>query len=344
MTDAQQPLAQSVAFRFLVLLALHFLLNFGLLPDNVVASHPVHHDDYANLATSMSDVRLLGPRPVSGAAIALVATLGNDLAYLLLNLLVVACVFLSLRFVELFVRGGRALPPLGWVAGGMLAFGFASIVDWTKYFGLLTNLTSALPGLGALCTIAAIDNDARRARLLVPLALVLAAVSFFAKEDFFLPLLLAAACLAIIRRTRLWVMMTVAIAMLFAAALVFNRLAGSVFVSGARSPSDPYYVDLSPVALAWSLGRMLLASAQARMIVAVAFAAVVAAMLVHRRDPPYVLKLLALFAVPFSLLAPNAIFPNHAFAYYAFVPLALLSATLAVAFYSASERPHAGAG
>lgn len=324
--------------RYLALLGLHFLINFGLLPDNVVVSYPVHHDDYANLSASFEEFRILSPRPVSALVIAFVAQLGTERAYLVLNLLVVASVFLSLKFVELFVRNGRPLPPLGFVAGGTLALGFAAIVDWTKYFGLLTNLASALPGLGALYTIAMLDNDESRVRTLVPLVLLLAALSFFAKEDFALPILIATASLAVLHRTRRWAAMTLAVAILFAAALLFNRIVGSVFVSGTRSPSDPYFIDLSPWSLASSLGRMLLASSHARMVAAVTLAAVVVAIAVNRHDRPLSFKLAALVLISLSMLAPNSIFPNHAFAYYAFTSVAMLSATLAVAFYAAAGR------
>jgi hypothetical protein len=37
------------------------------------------------------------------------------------------------------------------------------------------------------------------------------------------------------------------------------------------------------------------------------------------------------------MLAGNSIFPNHAFAYYAFVPTALLCATMATCVYEVAE-------
>ena len=322
--------------RYLALLGLHFLINFALLPDSAVVAHPVHHDDYANLAASLHDFRLWTPRPVSTLVIATVAMLGTELAYLALNLLVVACVFLCLKFVELFVRKGKPLPPLGFVAGGALAFGFASMIDWTKYFGLLTNLSSALPGLGALCAVAALHNDPTRARTLIPVTLVLSTLSFFAKEDFVLPILVATACLALLHRSRLWAATTAAVAALFAAALLFNRVVGSVFVSGTRSPSDPYFVDLSPLSLATSLGRMLLASTHARIVVALALTATIVAIVVNRGDRTLAVKLAALVVIALSVLAPNSIFPNHAFAYYGFVAVAMFGATLVAAFYAAA--------
>src|SRR5687767_13565570 len=136
--------------RYLALLGMHFVINFALVPDNAVVSHPIHHDDYTNLGQSLRDLRFPSARPVSTLAIAAVAQLGSDRAYLVLNLALVACVLLCLRFVELWVRGGQPLPLLGFVAAGALAFEFAFVTDWTKYTGLLTNLSSALPGLVAM--------------------------------------------------------------------------------------------------------------------------------------------------------------------------------------------------
>lgn len=330
--------------RYLVLLAIHFLINFGLLPANAIVSHPVHHDDYSGLAASIGEFRVLAPRPVWGLVNASIAELGSDRAYLALNLMLVACVFLSLKFVELFARGGRQLPTLGFIAGGALAFGFAQIVDWTKYLGLLTNLCSALPGLAALCVIATIDNEPRRARSLGAVVLVLAALSFFAKEDFALPLLIATASLAFLRRSRWWAVMTGALAGLFALAFAFNRVVGSVFISGMRSPSDPYYIDFAPLSIASTFARTLLGSAHARWVVVFALAATLLALVARRADRALTLKLAALVAIPLSLLAPYSILPNHVFGYYAFVCIAMLSATLVVAVYAAAESRHEAHG
>jgi hypothetical protein len=324
--------------RYLVLLVLHFAVNFALLPDNVVASHPVHHDDYTNLAATLDGYRVLSARPVSTFAIVLIAGLGSTGAYIVLNLLVVACVLLCIRFVELFVRRGERLPAAGFAAAGMLALSFAHVVDWTKYFGLLTNLSSALPALAALCAIAAADLDARRARALCMAALALAAVSFLAKEDFALPLMLASACIALVRRSGRWAAMTAAVGGVFVVTLAYSRVVGSVFVLGSRAPADPYFIDLSPLSLASSLDRMLLGPAHGRLVVALAVAATAVAIVVNRRDRMLVLRFAVLIALAFALLAPYSIFPNHAFAYYAFMPIAVLSATLAAAAYAAGPR------
>jgi hypothetical protein len=323
--------------RYLALLGVHFVINYALLADSVVVSHPVHHDDYANLSQSLRQFDILTARPVSTFGVAVLSRLGSSTAYLLLNLALVACVMLCLRFAELLTRKGRPLPTIGFLAAGALAFEFALVIDWTKYLGLVTNMTSALSGLMALCALAAAAINPVRERKLAIAAVVIAAVSFFAKEDFGLPVVVCAAFIALVKRTRFWTAVAAATAALFASAIVFNRAVGSVFVSGTLSSSDPYFVDLSPVSVATSLARMLLANGHARVVVATALLAVAVAMFVHRRNVPLALRLALLPVLAVCTLAGNSIFPNHAFAYYAFVPIALLCASLATSIYAVAE-------
>src|SRR5688572_3343654 len=295
--------------RYLALLGVHFVINYALLADSVVVSHPVHHDDYANLSQSLRRFDILTARPVSTFGVAVLSRLGSSTAYLLLNLALVACVLLCLRFVELLTRDGRPLPTIGFVAAGALAFEFALVIDWTKYLGLVTNVTSALPGLVALCALAAASIDPVRERKLAIAAVVIAAMSFFAKEDFGLPIVVCAAFVTFVKRTRFWAVVTATIMALFAAAIVFNREVGSVFVSGTTSSTDPYFIDLSPSSIAASLGRMLLANGHAKVVVVASLLAVAFAMFVRRRDARSVLRLALLPVLAVCMLAGNSIFP-----------------------------------
>ena len=323
--------------RFLALLGLHFLVSFALLPDNALIGHPIHHDDYANLARTVGDVRGLHARPVSTFAIAAVARLGPQFAYIAQNLLLVLCVWLWLRFVEMFMRDGRPLPVLGFIAMGILAFSFPSIVDWTKYLGLLTNLTSAGFGLAAMVVMAQLRLRPERPRAREAALVALVALSFWAKEDFALPLLGTAAAIALSGGGRRWVGITVGIGALFAGAILYNRFVGSVFVSGMLRADDPYYVDLSPGSLWATFGRIFMDTRYARSLLLLALFAVAAAVLRARVDWRGRLRIVALPAIALSVLAPYAIFPNHAFAYYAFLPVAMLAAVLPAAAYAAAR-------
>jgi hypothetical protein len=327
--------------RFLVLAGLHFLLTFALLPDNVVVGHPIHHDDYANLATGVRDANLRGVRPVSTIVIAAVADLGPQFAYAAQNLLVLLCLWLALRFVELFVRDGRPLPLAGYASAAIIALAFPPIVDWTRYFGLLTNLSSASFGLAAMATMAWMaQRPARFAALALPL-LVLVALSVLAKEDFALPMLLTAATIAATGGGRRWVLATGGVGALFALTLLYNRAVGSVFVSGTRAPGDPYYMDFSPLSLWATFARMLLEPRYSRTLlwITLAVAAVAIVRAFPRRTPA--LRLVALPAIALSVLAPYAIFPNHAYVYYAFLPVTMLACALAAGAYAALEPARA---
>ena len=324
--------------RYAALLGLHFLVNFALLDGNVVVSHPIHHDDYSILGASIRDLRVPMVRPVSTLAIAVFGDVGDTVAFLLLNLALVACVLLCIRFVELLVRDGRRLPLLGFVAAGALALGFSAIVDWTKYMGLITNLTSALTGLAAMCALALAANDPRRERTMLAAGLALATISFFGKEDFGAPLVALGVLLAALKRSRPWTTAALALPAMFIVALLFNRGVGSVFVSGTTGPGDPYYVDLSPSSLVVAFARMLFATTYENMVIGACLAVLAVAIVVNRANTLLAIRLAALPAIAVCMLSANTIFPNHAFAYYAFVPFSLMCVTLVAAAYAVGER------
>jgi len=326
--------------RFLALLALHLLVSFALLPDNVAAWHPFHHDDYDNLSAGVRDVALARPRPVSTLAIAAVADLGLPLAYAAQNLLLVVCVALSLRFVELFVRDGRPLPWTGWVPAAAIAFAFPSAVDYTRYFGLLTNLASAAFGLGAMVAAAAMARRRAPARAGSLAFLALCALSFLSKEDFLLPILLTCAGAAASGAARRWLALGAIVVLMFLATLAMGRAMGSVFVTGTPGPADPYYISFAPGSLWDAFAAMMLRPAYPRTLLLAALGAVALAVLALRRDATTATRVVLLPAIALSLLAPYAIFPNHTSLYYAFLPATLLAAALAAAFHApAADAP-----
>jgi hypothetical protein len=323
--------------RFFALLGLQFLVNFALLGENPIVSHPVHHDDYSVLASRLGNYSVQSPRPLSGLVIATLGSLGREATYVVQNLLLVACVFLCLRFAELTLRNGRPLPTLGFLAAGVIALAFPAVVDWTKYLGLLTNLSSALFGLSALCVAAKLHHDATRASKLAPWILLLAALSFLAKEDFILPLLLVAASFAIIGPWRLWIRIGGTLAVMYGAILVFNLAIGSVFVSGMKGPDDPYFMSLAPVSMLRAYGQWLFDDPFQLALSAAVCIAALGAIATHRRDRALAIRIACLVLVPLGLLAPYSIFPNHIFFYYAFLPSAMLAALLAGALYAIAE-------
>lgn len=324
--------------RLLALSGLHLIANFALLGRFGVVSHPIHHDDYGILGAHFHWGILLGPRPVSNAIIAGFAALGPELGYVLLNLLTVVVVWLSLRFAELFVRDGRPLPVFGYLAAGLIALSYPAIADWSRYFGLVTNLSSAVLGLIVMCLLARLDRAQAHSTGVRVAILLLAAACFFAKEDFALPILVTGACLAFLRRDRAMLLLTVSIGIVFGLALAFNRVAGSAFISGGGRASDPYAVDFRPASVLRGLDTLLLQTAHGRWVTGLAFGtALLLALLRWRDDRPLVLRAIALPVAAISVLLPYAVLPNHLMPYYGFTTVAMLASAIAACGYAMVE-------
>jgi hypothetical protein len=86
---------------------------------------------------------------------------------------------------------------------------------------------------------------------------------------------------------------------------------------------------------------MLLESGYSRTLLWITLAVVAVAILRASPRGGQALRLVALPAIALSVLAPYAIFPNHAFAYYAFLPVMMLACSLAASAYVALEPSRA---
>lgn len=324
--------------RYLALLAIHFLVNFALLGTYAIVAHPIHHDDYSILGGPFRWEVLLGARPLSGLVIAGLGALGGPKAYLLLNLLVAAVVWLAIRFAELFLRDGRRLPAGGFLAVGLIALSYPAIADWSRYLGLITNLSSAIPGLVAMCLLAKLSLGVAHPWLCRLAVVALAAISFFAKEDFALPILATAACLAFLERGRAMYGLTAAIAGLYAVSLLFNHMVGSAFVSGG-DPGDPYATSFTPLSVLYGMKTLLLHTWHGRWVTVLACGAALLLAIVRRRDRSLLLRSFAMLAAAVSVLLPYAVLPNHLMPYYSFVTVAMLASGFAAFCYALLEAP-----
>lgn len=135
----------------LILAVAYVALDFLPIPANRVELHPLHRDDYANLARSIETLESHPPRPVCTFAITLLATAGPRAYYVALNALTI--VYPALVFVFLGRLFGRSLSPVAMGIAAVLLFSFANSVEWAKYTGLMTNLLSGVFGVLALLCI-----------------------------------------------------------------------------------------------------------------------------------------------------------------------------------------------
>lgn len=338
-TDAALPNAWG---QFILLAIVYILINFVLTRHSL---SPVHQDDYLALGYGYEDMRGFISRPVSTNFIYLMGALGPAVAYPLLALMTLAVPFLVLRFVQkLFgMRFGWALV----VLFGAVAFSHMSALEHTKFLGLFTNLTSHLFGLLALLLII----DAWRGRELAKAALSVAcyALSAFAKEDFLLPPLILLTVLAFeeMRATRLqrpglplsrWsVAFGVAVGLAAFAAVAFNFfLSNNPFVSGvaaAAPATDPYAVDMGPVALAKAFTKLTFGFIPLSSLLALAGLA-----LALWTRPTTRLRLVAYAVMLVALILPYAMIPNNMPDYRVFSWLSWFGGALALGLLWASER------
>lgn len=326
--------------RYLALLAVYFLVGFALLGTYGILAHPIHQDDYSILGWPFRWEVFAGPRPLSNLLIAGLGTVGATLSYILLHMLVVGVVWLAIRFAEIILRGGQRLPTGGFLAVGLIAFSYPAMADWSRYLGLITNLSSAVPGLIAMCMLARLQLGVARPGLWRAGVLVLATISFFSKEDFGLPILGTAACLALAGRDRAMGWLTMAIGALFALSLLFNRMMNSAFLSGGRHASDPYATSFAPASILHGMKALLLHTEHGRWVTGLACAAALLLAMVRWREHRLFLRIVLLVAAPLSILLPYAVLPNHLKPYYSFVTTAMLASAFAAFCYALFTPRH----
>jgi hypothetical protein len=310
-------------------LAAYALVVFVLCPGDRLIGFPIHHDDFTNL--SIAQWRAVSetygfvswpPRPVSYFALGALSAAGIPVYYLMLHLLVIAYVWLVLGLLRRLLQVGRmSLIATTAVAAAMLSY--EHTVEYTKYTGLITNLLSATCAAGAMLVLMARAGEPQ-GRGRVPLRAkdvaavsALAALSFWSKEDFILPVILLAAYLTWEGRRdsggydRRWWMLTGSLTLLAGACLFYQTAAASPFLTASVGP---YISDFRPSSILRTGTTYLLMTPvstfttmlQASTLIVNGIAA----------TPIRWTRLLLFHALVASLVVPYACLPNHLAPYY----------------------------
>lgn len=316
-----------------VLLAIGYaFLDFLLIPSNRLVLHPLHHDDYTNLARSFATIGLGPPRPVSTLAIALLSTAGPRTYYLTLNLLTILYPALVFYFLARLFR--RVAGPFPIAVAAALLLALPHSVEWAKYTGLITSLLSGVFGTLALILIAqALRGEAETAAAWGGVAFY--ALSIFSKEDFALPgLLLVLFCLTErgARRPRAWAILG-AVLLCILALFVYNAHYQSPFTSLAAA--GPYQVQLRPSSVASVLRRYFTFTPLVTgVLVLLGVSATFAALTCRECRRPLLLTV----GIIGSLIAPYSLLPNHFAGYYAYGWLAWEAGLICVCIVLLAER------
>lgn len=302
-------------------MAVAFVLVFLILsPSNQWNFFPVHHDDFTNLTvTSWADAfrRLASSplRPVSQFAIGVLSMAGMTAFSVALHFLTLVYTWLALRCTLRILTAGR-IPLAIVLAAALMSFSIEHTIEWLKYTGLVTNQLAGVLGLTCVALLLGREQRALGGKLRAGLW-VLAAASFWSKEDFVVPVLLTAAYLAFLAwrtqrpllRDRLLLLLgLVCVALLVA---LYNRLLDSTFL---HASTGTYASDFRPASIlrtAWAY----LTSSPSRYFVLGLQAAAISWNYVAGRPWPWHRVVFWQLLIA-SLLLPYACLPRHTADYY----------------------------
>lgn len=311
----------------------YVLIQFVFLPDNTFLSFPVHHDDYANLSHTSNDLRLRPIRPVSSFVLAVLSMMGIDVFYTALHVMTVLYITLVLALLlDLFdmrkpnfvLLVGMAIPIMS----------FESLVEYTKYTGMITSLVSGVLGVCAMALLLRAFTVPDALRLKLVAGLVLSVLSLLAKEDFILAILLMCGWFGLVgplllrRQCRTASVAAIVLALATIAFFLHNRFVVQSPFTG--STGGTYSAIYTPASLAKTAWNYLTITILASIVSAIQCGAVVLVALLNRRANWR--SLLLVQALVAALVIPYACLPNHVFPFYAlnWIPWQIGGAVLAL--------------
>ena len=327
------------ASEFLALAAIYVLINFALTPNG---PYPVQFDDFSMLGMGVADLGWWWKRPVTANLVFLIAELGRDFAYAVLNTLTVLTAWLVLRFAaRVFETELRWLFVLVFA---VLTFSHAAAFEHGRYFGLMTNLISHTFGLLTLLLLW--DGWRRASDRHWLVAALTYALSVLAKEDFILPPLVliayfwvgphAGGALSEPGSRRRGFLLTLAFLAIGAGSLLWGVFDRNPFVSGLFSSGDgnrPYAVDLGASALLRAYWKLVAVFVPVSSALAGIAGGVIWVTKPHMRR-----QLVMYFVMVAVLVLPYALLPNRLAAYRIYAWLPWLGAITVVALQSLATR------
>ena len=280
---------------------------------------PIHHDDYTNLSSYLSDMFLSGKydRPISTIIIALMSKFG-EIGYLIFQL-----IFLSTYlYLVIYFLSDLLKVKITWfsvVIASVFISTLPNLVEYHFYTGLMTNLSSALFGMMALVIFHRFNG--RRYFGWVTFFLFLSA---FSKEDYILPFIVYTSLsyfyLKFIKNTndslRPYLNGTIVALFILVSSLVYNRIAGSAFVS---SNTNYYAISINILDILSVYEFYFLRSLHLKLLVGLPIILSFLYVLFSRDKSRACFNLLAVIVMSLSLAAPYSLLKNHLAPYYSFM-------------------------
>lgn len=299
------------------------------------SSIPVHHDDYNNYAKTLNFEDFSFIRPVSTFVIQLLSSIDPLLLIWSIRFLTVLYVFqifyISEKFFDLKLNSAVK------ILTTILIFSSPIIVEYARYTGMITHLTSGNLAVfaGIILYFSIVQNSCK----ILVFSILMMALSVLAKEDYILWYILLSMYMLFFKKIELSkrYLFILILGILF---LSFLIIASKIFVSssflGVPDASSTYYVNVMPSSILGTMcsylgganhpsmymhGQVIIISFLVALVLGIAF-------IKHNQGRTFAL---VLFAV--SVLVPYSVLPNHVNAYYEmiwlpFIYLGLTSALL----------------
>ena len=291
-------------------IAAYTIVLYVLLPENPLLFFPFMYDDYIALSNTFSRESFLYTRPINHLLEELVTIGGMHSYYVSLNVLTIVNAWLVLVFV---FRLNRRTVPLLWSFFYALVVFSASTYVWAGKYNLLSNHGSML--FGILAMFALLEGFERKTFIISLTGVLFFALSIFAKEDYFLPVLcLSLYCLIMGGYTGWKRNSLILAASISVFALLILHTVFIVPFSHVMFNVDSHHIyaqNFSLSSMITTLQTYLLSHSLPTPFLLIVFAVATAyALLVARKPQNYLLV-----ATIFSLFAPYVVLPNHVTGY-----------------------------
>lgn len=302
---------------FTVFIFVHYLCE----SENVIQSFPFHHDDFDLLALVPNWQFLGGPRPVAWTLFAIFSLGGHSAYYAALNVLTVSYPALVTIFLFRFFRLRATV--VGYASAAIIAFSAPTIVDSTKYLGLIIDPISA--NFAILAVLLLTFRPRTYQRVVSAGFAVFYAFAVFTKEDVLFPPLLIAgyeffrsrreSTDSAERNGRAALNLAIAASVVVLWVPYNFVIAKSPFNGGgAAVPTDPYFISLSPASVISVYWQYISASAYSLALFIVAGLSSLVLLFLFSSEQR--LRLVLIIVCIMSLIGPYALLPNHVFAFY----------------------------
>lgn len=316
---------------------LYFTLSLTLPIDSTFLNYPIHHDDYTNLSRNLNNLSFFVPRPVSTSIINIIGNLGHTSYLLWQNMMSVLFFFFCVKFVNSLYE--TSIPRI------LIAVALATCimsphsVEFQKYTGLATNISSAVFGIVSLVFINTAKGKFKSKYFFS--SCIFFFLSMLSKEDFWVPTLIYPSFAWLENkhnRQRVnpssYFASTFTLTLIAATVIFFNHYVGSQFIS---SSSGTYRSDFGLVSIAKTLTVYLTQDKLTFWLVVLNFLSAILDY-INRK------AIFSFFAITatITLIAPYTVLPNHVFLYYSFTWQIFLTCSLVASINSQkSKRPKA---